>query len=51
VIPPGFAGRVTLTIPAVTLLGLADRPGEMAGIGPIDPDPKANTWDRYQAVT
>ena len=38
VIPPGFAGRVTLTIPATTLLGLADRPGEMGGIGPIDPD-------------
>ena len=37
-IPPGFAGRVTLTIPAATLLGLADRPGEMAGLGPIDPD-------------
>jgi Domain of unknown function (DUF222) len=38
VIPPGFAGRVTLTIPAVTLLDRAGRPGEMAGIGPIDPD-------------
>jgi hypothetical protein len=38
VIPPGFAGRVNLTIPLATLLGLADRPGEMAGIGPIDPD-------------
>jgi hypothetical protein len=38
VIPPGFAGRVTLTIPASTLLDLADRPGELAGIGPIDPD-------------
>ena len=38
VIPPGFAGRVTLTIPATTVLDLADRPGEMAGIGPIDPD-------------
>jgi hypothetical protein len=37
VIPPGFVGRVTLTIPLATLLGLADRPGEMAGIGPIDP--------------
>jgi hypothetical protein len=37
VIPPGFAGRVTLTIPAVTVLDLADRPGELAGIGPIDP--------------
>jgi hypothetical protein len=38
VIPPGFAGRATLTIPATTLLDLADRPGELAGIGPIDPD-------------
>jgi hypothetical protein len=38
VIPPGFVGRVTLTIPAPTLLDLAGRPGEMAGIGPIDPD-------------
>jgi Domain of unknown function (DUF222) len=38
VIPPGFAGRATLTIPATTLLDLANRPGEMAGIGPIDPD-------------
>ena len=38
VIPPGFAGRVTLTIPAVTLLDLAGRPGELAGLGPIDPD-------------
>ena len=38
VIPPGFAGRANLTIPVVTLLDLADRPGELAGIGPIDPD-------------
>ena len=38
VIPPGFAGRVTLTIPGVTLLDRAGRPGEMGGIGPIDPD-------------
>jgi hypothetical protein len=38
VIPPGFAGRVTLTIPAPTLLDRAGRPGELAGIGPIDPD-------------
>ena len=37
VIPPGFVGRVTMTIPAPTLLDLADRPGELAGIGPIDP--------------
>ena len=36
-IPAGFAGRVTLTIPLATLLGLADRPGEIPGIGPIDP--------------
>jgi hypothetical protein len=33
----GFAGRANLTVPVVTLLDLADRPGEIAGIGPIDP--------------
>src|SRR6202035_3907175 len=38
VIPPGFAGHVTLTIPAATVTGLADRPGDLAGIGPVDPD-------------
>jgi len=37
-VPAGFAGRVNLTIPLATLLGLADRPGEIPGIGPIDPD-------------
>ena len=37
VIPAGFAGRITLTIPLATAAGLADRPGEMAGIWPIDP--------------
>ena len=35
--PAGFAGRVNLTIPLATLLDLADRPGEIPGIGPIDP--------------
>jgi hypothetical protein len=33
----GFAARVTLTVPLVTLTGLADRPGELAGLGPVDP--------------
>jgi hypothetical protein len=37
VIPAGFAGRVTVIVPLATLTGRADRPGEMAGIGPIDP--------------
>jgi hypothetical protein len=37
VILAGFAGRITLTIPLATLLGLADRPGEMPGLGPVDP--------------
>ena len=38
VVPAGFAGRITLTIPVATLVGLADRPAEIPGIGPIDPD-------------
>jgi hypothetical protein len=33
----GFAGRVTLTVPLATVTGLADRPGEIGGIGPVDP--------------
>ena len=33
----GFAARVNLTLPLATLTGLADRPGELAGIGPVDP--------------
>jgi len=37
-IPPGFAGHVTLTLPEATLTGRADRPGELGGIGPVDPD-------------
>src|SRR5579862_1244907 len=36
-VPAGFAARVNLTIPLATSLGLADRPGEIPGIGPIDP--------------
>src|SRR5690349_11714584 len=36
-VPGGFAGRVTLTVPLGTVTGLADRPGEIGGIGPIDP--------------
>jgi len=37
-LPPGFVGKVTLTVPLATALGLADRPGEIPGIGPVDPD-------------
>ena len=33
----GFAGQVTLTVPLGTAAGLADRPGELAGLGPVDP--------------
>jgi hypothetical protein len=36
-VPAGFAGRVTLTTPLATLTGLANRPGELAGLGPVDP--------------
>jgi hypothetical protein len=38
VIPAGFAGKINLTVPGATLLYLADRPGEISGIGPVDPD-------------
>jgi hypothetical protein len=37
VIPLGFAGHVNLTTPLADLMTLADRPGELGGIGPIDP--------------
>jgi Domain of unknown function (DUF222) len=47
-IPPGFAGHVTLTVPAATLTRGAGRPGELAGIGPVDPNLEANTSNRYQ---
>jgi hypothetical protein len=33
----GFVGQVTLTVPLGTAAGLADRPGELAGLGPVDP--------------
>jgi hypothetical protein len=38
VLPAGFAGKVNLTVTLTTLLGLAERPGEIPGLGPIDPD-------------
>ncbi len=33
----GLASNVNLTVPMSTLLGLADRPGHLAGLGAIDP--------------
>jgi len=36
-VPAGYAAKVNLTIPLSTLLDLADRPGEIGGIGPVDP--------------
>jgi hypothetical protein len=36
-IPAGFTGHVNLTVPATTALDLADRPGDLAGFGPVDP--------------
>ena len=36
-VPAGFASRVTLTVPLITLAGLADRPGELGSLGPVDP--------------
>ncbi len=37
VLPPGFCGSINLTIPLVTALGVADRPGQAGTLGPIDP--------------
>jgi hypothetical protein len=37
VAPGGYAVRGTLTVPLADLTGMADRPGEMSRIGPIDP--------------
>jgi hypothetical protein len=57
----GFAGRVALTVPLATLAGLADRPGEIPGFGPVDPwpardlaaaaagNPKTTWWCRRPA--
>jgi hypothetical protein len=46
--PAGFAGRVTLTVPLGTVAGLADRPGELAGLGPVDPGWPATSPVRLQ---
>jgi len=35
--PGGFAVRGTLTVPLADLTGAADRPGQLSGIGPVDP--------------
>jgi hypothetical protein len=35
--PGRLAARVNLTVPLMTLLGLADDPGEVGGFGPLDP--------------
>ena len=37
VLSAGFVGRLHLTVPLATLLELADRPGEIPGLGPADP--------------
>ena len=36
-VPGGFAGRINLTTPLATLTDLAGRPGELSGLGPVDP--------------
>ena len=43
VIPPGFAGRVALTIPAASILDLAGRPAKWPASGPSTPTSPA-TW-------
>jgi hypothetical protein len=48
--PAGFASRVTLTAPLATLTRLAGRPGELSGLGPVDPlaDPRPGHRRRSQ---
>ncbi len=43
--PPagGLAAHVNLTVPLATALGLAERPGILSRIDPLDPNPGANT--------
>jgi Domain of unknown function (DUF222) len=41
--------RVTAWAKELRKAGLAGRPGEMAGIGPIDPNPGSNTSDCYRS--
>jgi hypothetical protein len=36
VVPGGFAVRGTLTVPLADLTGMADRPGQLSGLGPLD---------------
>jgi hypothetical protein len=36
--PAGMGGSVNLTMPLATWLGTTDRPGEVAGLGPVDAD-------------
>jgi hypothetical protein len=36
-VPAGFVGRATLTVPLTTVTDLAARPGELGGLGPVDP--------------
>jgi hypothetical protein len=51
----GVNKAITHISPGTTYSKQADPdvgwPGEMEGIGPIDPDPEANASDRYRAVT
>ncbi len=45
----GLAGMIHLTLPAVTWLGLAGRPGELAGLGPVDPQTSRDLADLLAA--
>ena len=40
--------RIHLTVPLATLTDLAGKPGHLPGTGPVDPNPEADTSDRYQ---
>src|SRR5215472_4203030 len=45
----GLAGSINLTMPAATWLGTTDRPGEVAGLGPVDARTCRDLADRLAA--
>jgi hypothetical protein len=48
---PRLTGTINLTMPLATFVGAADRPGELAGHGAVDPDTCRTLANRTDAAT